>query len=175
MSVQINTLHNRITQLILAIVIILGATILFSVRPVAAAETARTPTFNYLEQLYQRLLLAVDSQQLRYQTARMLAADTQSWIDLRTAEGKDMSAVQTALNNYIAALSTAENYTASADSILTTHAGFDDAGQVIDPQAARTTLRDAGRLLRNAHRTLTDATIELRRTISDTIRALRES
>lgn len=175
MFAQLNKLHNRITQLTLALVLVLGATVIFSVRPVAAAEPAQTPTFDYLEQFYQRLLLAVDSQQLRYQTARLLATDTQTWIDARTAEGKDMSAVQTALNNFTAALSTAEGYTASADAILTTHAGFDDAGQVIDQQAARTTLRDSGRALRDANRTLTDATIELRRTISDTIRALRES
>jgi hypothetical protein len=87
-------------------------------------------------------------------------------IDRAKANGKDVSAVQSALNAFEAALKTAQPIYESTKGIVNSHQGFDDSGKVIDPakaqetvlamrgkfQEIRTALNGTGRALRDAIR-----------------------
>jgi hypothetical protein len=64
----------------------------------------------------------------------------QARLDQAAAKGKDVTAVQTALNNFKAALETARPIYASMDSIISAHQGFDASGKVTDAAQAKTTL-----------------------------------
>jgi hypothetical protein len=71
-----------------------------------------------------------------------LIGKAQSLIDKATEKGLDASAVQTALDNLIAVLPDVKTAHAEAAAIAATHTGFDNDGNVTDPEAAKTTIEE---------------------------------
>ncbi len=103
----------------------------------------------------QKLMLAI--QEDRLVMAREAAADAQERIDELKAEGKDTAGIVAALATFNAGIEAAQSSWNTTSSILSTGAGFDDNGQVIDQEQARETVRsarqaiqDTGRILRRA-------------------------
>jgi hypothetical protein len=115
-----------------------------------------------LENFLVRENLALNNQQNRLELAHTIAEDTQKYIDNQKSRGNDTSTLETALAAFNQEVSSAEaNHTAAA-SLLANPAGFDEAGQVTDRDTALQTIRDAGHLLRQAHLTITQATLDLK-------------
>jgi DNA repair exonuclease SbcCD ATPase subunit len=129
----------------------------------ASAESANPR----LERVYQRLLRAAEAQARHLEQAGQAAQRAQEWIDKLAEEGKDVGELQAALADFEAALAEAQGFHQEAQATLEAHAGFDDQGQVTDRTQALETVRAAGRALRDAHRTLQDGLIDLRRAVRD--------
>ncbi len=92
-------------------------------------------------------------------------------IDRAEANGKDASAVQTALNAFKTALKDAHPLYESTRGIVNSHQGFDSAGKVTDPQKARETV-DTMRAKLKEIETAMDGT---GRALREAIRAFREA
>ena len=133
--------------------------------PPATPDPARRA--ERLERAYAREQEWLSRQAERLAKAGELEAKAQEFIDKAKSEGKDTSGLEAALANASAKVDEAQGKHDEAAAILSTHAGFDDAGKVTDPTAARETVESAGRALRDAHRLLTDAAIEMRRALRD--------
>jgi hypothetical protein len=69
-------------------------------------------------------------------------AKIQSLIDKAKANGKDVSAVQTALDNFKSAVKTAKPIYESTNGIVNSHQGFDANGKVTDAEKAKSTLKE---------------------------------
>jgi hypothetical protein len=67
---------------------------------------------------------------------------TQKLIDRAKSDGKDVSAVQTALDAFETALKDAHPIYESMKGIVNSHQGFDENGQVTDPARARATIKE---------------------------------
>ena len=65
----------------------------------------------------------------------------QKLIDRASANGKDVSAVQAALDSFAAAVKAAKPVYASMSGIVKAHQGFDDNGKVTDLEKAKETVR----------------------------------
>jgi hypothetical protein len=134
-----------------------------TVAPIRATLSA-LPTLDgtALENLLIREKLAMNNQQTRLTLAHTVAENTQTFIDNQNSSGKDTSSLESALSAFTQAISQSEANNAAAASLLANPAGFDASGQVVDRDTALDTLRSAGQYLRQAHLTLTQATLNLR-------------
>lgn len=65
----------------------------------------------------------------------------QARIDKAEARGKDVAALQSALDAFVDAAKDAQPIYESAESIINSHQGFDENGKVTDPQKARETVQ----------------------------------
>ncbi len=115
-----------------------------------------------LENLLIRENLATNNQQTRLTLSHTVAEATQTYIDSQKSTGKDTSSLESALSAFTQAISQSEANNAAAASLLASPAGFDASGQVVDRDTALQTLRSAGQYLRQAHLTITQATLNLR-------------
>jgi hypothetical protein len=134
-----------------------------------AASPAQTPEpplrQQVMELTLQREKLILQGEQLRIDFGHQIATQAQNWIDILNGRGKDTAALATALAAYNAGLDSAQSSWNTANSILTTAAGFDSDGKVTDVDQARQTLQTAGDALRATHRTLVDNSIAFRRAV----------
>ncbi len=142
---------------------------------VSVAAQSSTPTPAPQGQLSNERLGRVWARQLRrYQRmgrANIFVDRIQMLIDRAKANGKDVSAVQAALDAFKAALKNAQPIYESTKGIVNSHQGFGDSGKVIDPvtaqqtvlavhakfQEIRTALNGTGKALRDAIRTFRQA------------------
>jgi len=85
--------------------------------------------------------------------------------------GKDVAAVQAALDAFADAANNAKPIYASAQSIVDAHAGFDENGKVTDAEQAKETVRAMGEKLKEIKETIGGSGKALR----DEIRAFREA
>lgn len=115
-----------------------------------------------LENLLIRENLVLSNQQTRLTLSHTVAEITQTYIDNQKSTGKDTSSLESALSAFTQAISQSEANNAAAASLLANPAGFDASGQVVDRDTALQTLRSAGQYLRQAHLTITQATLNLR-------------
>lgn len=115
----------------------------------------------------------LEGQQDRINYAKDVAAKAQTWIDDLKGEGKDTSALETALAAFNTALANAQTEHDKGQAAYNTQAGFDGNCKLTDRDAARTTLQTVNDALRYAHRYLADGTIAFRRAVADWRRANR--
>ena len=120
-----------------------------------------------LEKVYAREQQALTKQQDHLTKANVKITEAQAKIDTLKGEGKDVTALQNALNTFKSQLANARTQHDAAGKILAAHAGFDANGKVTDEAAARQTVKDAAQSLRGAHTTLKQA-------VRDAREALRE-
>ncbi len=111
---------------------------------VAAQSAASTPVPPPLGQLSNERLERVWARQLRHYErfgrANEFVDRVQLLIDRAKANGKDVSAVQSALDAFKAALKNAQPIYESTKGIVNSHQGFDDNGKVTDPALAQETV-----------------------------------
>lgn len=115
-----------------------------------------------LENLLIREKLVLSNQQTRLTMSHTVAEITQTYIDNQKSTGKDTSSLESALSAFTQAIGQSEANNAAAASLLANPAGFDASGQVVDRDTALQTLRSTGQYLRQAHLTITQATLNLR-------------
>jgi isopropylmalate/homocitrate/citramalate synthase len=65
----------------------------------------------------------------------------QKLVDRASADGKDVSAVQAALDAFKASAEEAKPIYESMNGIVNSHQGFDDNGKVTDPEKAKETVK----------------------------------
>jgi hypothetical protein len=95
----------------------------------------------------------------------------ENFIDKAKAEGKDVTALQSALNALEAALTQAQSTYQSAQGVIASHAGFDASGNVTDPAAALQTVKD----LRSDLKDIRQTVIPPLKALRQAIRAFREA
>ena len=94
-----------------------------------------------------------------------ISGAVQKLIDAAKAEGKDTSALDSALTQYNNDIGQAQSANTTAGSAITVHDGFDGAGAVTDLQAAYQTVLNVRLSLRNAHGLIVQAVTSLRQAI----------
>jgi hypothetical protein len=133
------------------------------VGPAAAAPVKQEeqPQYPRLEYGLRWALLRLDIQQDHLDAAHEGGNLIEEIIADLQAAGKDTSALEAALAEFRASLDEAQALHDEAAQILDDKAGFNDAGEVEDPEQARDTLRSAGQSLRRAGQTLHQARRDL--------------
>ncbi len=158
---------------ILALVAALGVASLPFVS--ASAMGASEPTVPPKGEIANARLELTWARQLRIYE-RMGKADafmerTQALIDHAKANGKDVSAVQTALDAFEAALKNAQPIYESANGIVNSHDGFDSNGKVTDPEKAKETVQ----AMREKFKAIHDAMDGTGKALHEAIKAFREA
>jgi hypothetical protein len=115
--------------------------------------------------------LAREQDWLRVQTQRLsnqnqIADKAQNLIEKGKAAGRDVSALQAALDNYNSQVASAQSSHQTAAGLLSAHNGFDGSGNVTDTATARQTLQDARQSLLDAHNMIHQALVDLQKAIS---------
>lgn len=161
-------MKQMITKLILAVS---AAALVFAAFPVTNAYAAdEVPPISgevsneKLEKLWARQLQAYEKLGNAFNDVDAHIARIQGQIDKAAANGKDVSALQAALDAYEAALKSAQPVYASVGSIVNTHAGFDANGKVTDAEQAKATVEQMRTKMQ-----------EVKSTMDGTFKALREA
>ena len=115
-----------------------------------------------LERWYQREQAWLSLQQVHLNTMNEVANKVQQFITTQQSKGKDVSALQAALDTFKSQIASAQSAHNTAASVLSAHQGFGADGQVVDADQARQTLIDARQSLRDAHRIMLQAAHDLR-------------
>lgn len=95
----------------------------------------------------------------------------QNLIDRAKENGKDVSAVQTALDAFTAAAKNAKPIYESMNGIVTSHQGFDANGNVTDPAKAKETVQ----AMREKFQAIRDAMNGTGKALREAIKAFREA
>lgn len=95
----------------------------------------------------------------------------QGMIDRAEANGKDVTAVQAALDAFAAALKDSRPIYESANGIVNSHQGFDENGKVTDPEKAQETVQ----AMREKLREFKDAIDGTRQALREAVKAFREA
>lgn len=142
-----------------------------SVSAAGSNDPAKPPagglTNEQLEKIWARQLRAYE----KFGKAEDFAQKAQGLIDRASANGRDVSAVQAALDAFEEAIKDAKPVYASANGIVNSHQGFDSAGKVIDPEKAKETVRQMGEKLKE----IREAMNGTGRALHDAIKAFREA
>lgn len=136
-------MKNIINKVILAV---LTAALVFAVFPVTSAfaqdENPPKLTNEKMEELWARQLKVYEKIGKMFDGNNERLIKLQEMINKAKANGKDTAAVQTALNNFTAALKKAKPIYESVKGIINSHQGFDANGKVTDTEKAKSTLKD---------------------------------
>lgn len=132
--------------MLLALVAALAAASLPLVSVSAAGADDPNPpqgpvTNEKLEQIWARQQLAYERIGRGFDRADQLTERIQNLIERAKANGRDISAVQSALDAFEAALKQAHPLYEGGKGILNSHQGFDANGRVTDPDKAKETVR----------------------------------
>jgi hypothetical protein len=134
-----------------------------------ARPAAARPAGERLAWQFTRIKHAQTAQANHIARMKQLLDRAQARIDDAKARGRDVAALQTALDTGKKHWQSAQQANADASALIAAHAGFDASGAVSDATAARKTLADAREKLTDAHRDLADG----RRAIVDALRDQR--
>lgn len=160
--------------LLLALVMALGVGSLSVFGVSAAGSNDPTPpppqgemTDERLEQIWAKQLRAYE---ILGKTEEFIGK-TQKLIDRAAQSGKDVSAVQAALDAFTDAAKDAKPVYESAQSMVDSHAGFDADGKVIDPEQAKATIRAMSEKMKE----IKDAMGGAGKALRDALHAFREA
>ncbi len=162
MKMMIVLFKKIVLLALVAALAVLGVAIL----PFGSASAMRAydppvpPTNERLEKVWAHQLRIYE----RMARADEFVGKIQQLIDRAKENGKDVSAVQAALDAFKAALKDAHPIYESAKGIVNSHQGFDDHGKVTDPEKAKETVKAMGGKLK-----------EIRDAMNGTGRALHEA
>jgi hypothetical protein len=133
----------------------------------AGTGTPPAPTYDRLQRawareqaVYSRLGRFFDNVDQRIQRGQQL-------IDRAKANGKDVTALQAALDSFSAAVKQARPTYESINGIVSSHEGFDPNGTVVDPVKAFETVLDMRGELKDIRQTVVPAAKALRQAIQD--------
>jgi len=138
-------MNNIFKKMILAV---LSAALVFAALPVtsAFAQGENPPkgelTNEKLEQVWARQLKNYEKIGKGFEDTDALIAKFQAKIDKAAANGKDVTALQAALDAFESALKSAKPTYDSMSGMVNLHQGFDANGKVTDAEKAKTTVKD---------------------------------
>jgi hypothetical protein len=138
-------MKNIFKKMILAV---LAAALIFAAFPVtsAFAQGENPPkgevTNAKLEQVWARQLKIYEKIAKGFTDTDALIAKFQARIDKAAANGKDVTALQAALNAFGSALKSGKPIYDSMSGIISSHQGFDASGKVTDAELAKSTLKE---------------------------------
>jgi hypothetical protein len=136
--------------------------------PAAAAGPEPTERdFSRLAYLLELAVIRAEAQQDRLDTAGAVADVAERFIADEQEKGFDTGELEAALKALRSQIEEAQDLNDSADLVLAEKAGFDEAGQVADPQQARDTLAEANRSMREAGEILHRAHQDFRQALRD--------
>jgi hypothetical protein len=115
-----------------------------------------------LENFFMREKIAYNNQGLRLQSANTIISKAGDWITYLKGQGKDTSALESALSAYKSAIQSVQSDHDTAGGAISAASGFDSNGKVTDRKTALQTVINAGKPLRQAHLTLVQGTINFR-------------
>ena len=162
--------------LVIAIVAALAAASLPLVSVFAAGESDPPPpqgvvTNERLEKVWARQLRMYEKIGNGFDRSDGFVGKVQDLIDKAGANGKDVSAVQSALDAFNEALKDAHPVYESGKGIVNSHQGFDRDGKVTDPEKAKETVKSMGEKLKE----IKDAMDGTGRALREAIRDFREA
>ncbi len=152
------------------LVALVAATLVFAALPVTSvfAQGVNPPkgglTDERLEQIWARQLRRYERLGKAFEDTDAHIARFQRMIDKAAENGKDVTALQTALDDYAAALTAAKPAYDSIGGIVGSHAGFDSDGKVTDADQARSTVEQ-----------MREKMMEVRSAVGDSFKALHEA
>ncbi len=152
------------TIILLALILVLAALPLTSVSAAGQKDTSTPPQNQISEERLERVWARQLQFHTRFGRADKLIDKAQGLLDRAHADGRDVSAVQTALDAFKAAVKDSRPVYASMKGIVNSHQGFDENGKVTDPAKARQTVRAMRGKIQ-----------EIKTTMNGTGRALREA
>lgn len=132
---------------------------------------AEKVTNERLEQAWARQLKAYDRLGKGFEHADDFIAKAQNLIDRASQNGKDVTALQAALDAFEASVEQARPIYESAGKIVKSHQGFDEKGQVTDAELAKETVRLMGEKLKEVKAAMDGTGQALR----EAIKAFREA
>lgn len=136
--------------------------------PIAYAATPQPQNNHFwLEYGLKQEQLWLTGQQDRLDLTRQYTANVQSLLNELSAQGKDTSKIQAALNTFNSQLEAAQSAHDQAKQILDAKAGFDANGKVTDPEQALETLQSARKSLEEARQILQQAAQDFRQAIQE--------
>jgi hypothetical protein len=162
--------------LLIALVAALTAASLSLVGVAAAGENDPPPpqgqsTNERLERVWARQLRLYERIGKGFERSDAFVGRVQRMIDRAEENGKDVSAVQSALDAFEKALKDAHPVYESGRGIVNSHPGFDDKGRVTDPDKAGETVRAMGEKLKE----IKDAMGGTGRALHEALKAFREA
>jgi hypothetical protein len=124
-----------------------------------------------LEQVWARQLRAYDRLGKAFDRADDFIAKVQNLIDRASENGKDVAALQAALDAFEASIKEAHPIYESAKGIVNSHQGFDENGKVTDPEKAKETVKSMAEKLQE----IRDAMNGTGQALHEAIKAFREA
>lgn len=124
-----------------------------------------------LEKIWARQLRLYERIGNGFDRSDALVERVQELIDRASENGKDVSAVQAALDAFEAALKDAHPVYESGKGIVNSHQGFDSNGKVTDPEKAKETVQAMGGKLKE----IKDAMGGTGKALREAIKAFREA
>jgi hypothetical protein len=131
----------------------------------------RHVTHERLERVWARQLRLYQRIGNGFEREDRFMARAQELIDRAEANGKNVSRVQAALDDFEAAVKDARPIYESANGIVNSHQGFDENGKVTDPEKAQETIQ----AMREKLQQIKDAIGGTRKALREAIKAFRES
>ncbi len=116
-----------------------------------------------LEERYAKLVERYEKAGDRLDKVHELISKVEDRIEKRAAEGKDTEKAQAALDSFLENLESVEAAYAEVGTLIDEHAGFNDAGEVVDEDQAVLTLLDIAEGLLDVTQFGQDAKFDLRR------------
>lgn len=144
-------MKNMFNKMILAV---MTAALVFAAFPVtsAYAQDENPPkgelTTEKLEQLWARELKAYERIGKAFSDIDGVIAKSQARLDKAAENGKDVTALQSALDAFEAALKTTKPTYDSMSGLVNAHQGFDANGKVTDAELAKSTVKEVGAKLK---------------------------
>ena len=159
------------------ILVALAVTLVFAAFPMtsAFAQGENPPkgelTNEKLEQLWARQLKAYEKIGKGFEDTDAQIAKMQARIDKAAESGKDVTALQTALDAFESALKNAKPNYDVVRGIVTLHEGFDASGKVTDAEKAKSTVQE----MRTKMQELKSAMGGTGKALRDALKAFREA
>jgi hypothetical protein len=145
-----------------------AATPVPGITPIPGGQAGQTVNLTQrLENVYQREQKVLANQGKIINQLDTITTKAQTVITALKNRGLDTSTLEQALTSFQGQIGTGQTYYNNANSVLTTHSGFDTNGIVIDPVQAKTTLQSAHQDFVSFRQTLQSALKNMRQTIKD--------
>ena len=171
-----NTVLNRSILAGMAVLLLLAAYPVSTVFATGASDENNPPvpgdlSNERLEKIWARELKTYERMGKMFDLNDTMLEKAQNLIDRAAENGKDVTAVQAALDAFEAAVKNAHPLYESAKGIINSHKGFDDSGKVTDTEMAKETVREMAAKLKE----IKDALDGTGRALHEAIKAFRQA
>jgi hypothetical protein len=171
-------MSNMVLQVRKGLLILMVASVGVSFAPLEVAHAqslSESPSPSVrgeiLERIWARQQRRLDRLELFLEHAQQRIGSAQELIDRAAANGKDVAALQAALDDFAAAVKLAHPILESTKGIVSSHQGFDASGKVTDVSKAGATIAEMGQKLD----AIRDVVLGPAKALRDAVRSFREA